>query len=292
MGGADVDDHGCRYDRNRRMDRFAARRPASSRPRPGGISARKIDRRGAARRRRRAVLAQYPLRQHDSRRSGRSARAGIAISSTASAPSFAGTRLRSFCVPTRNRPSSAATSPASSRPQRFTTSGLAISGEPPRTRTAATSCTSRDIPAPGIYARAFLEGRLSEQQLLELPPGDGRAWPLILSAPVADAGILAVPHRIDGAWARSWRSIRPAFSNICTGAASPTPRRERCGHSWAMARWTSRNPSARYRSPGASGSTTSSLSSTAICSASTGLCAAMARSCRSSRASSAAPAGT
>jgi pyruvate dehydrogenase E1 component len=28
--------------------------------------------------------------------------------------------------------------------------------------------------APGIYARAFLEGRITEEQLLELPPGSRR----------------------------------------------------------------------------------------------------------------------
>ena len=49
--------------------------------------------------------------------------------------------------------------------------------------------------SPGIYARAFLEGRLSEEQLQPLPPG-GRApgrGSVLLSASVADAGFLAVP---------------------------------------------------------------------------------------------------
>ena len=54
--------------------------------------------------------------------------------------------------------------------------------------------------APGIYARAFLEGRISRRQLenfrRELEAG-GR--PVVLSAPLAHAGILAVPDGVDGA---------------------------------------------------------------------------------------------
>ena len=53
--------------------------------------------------------------------------------------------------------------------------------------------------APGIYARAFLEGRLSAEKLenfrRELKAGR-RA--LVLPAPVADAGLLGVPHRQHG----------------------------------------------------------------------------------------------
>ena len=52
--------------------------------------------------------------------------------------------------------------------------------------------------SPGIYARAFLEGRLSEEQLLQLPPGGRRQGAFLLSASLADAGFLAVPHRVDG----------------------------------------------------------------------------------------------
>ena len=53
--------------------------------------------------------------------------------------------------------------------------------------------------APGIYSRAFLEGRLSTQKLenfrRELKPGGGL---IVLSAPVADAGFLGVSDGIDG----------------------------------------------------------------------------------------------
>ena len=52
--------------------------------------------------------------------------------------------------------------------------------------------------SPGIYARSFLEGRLSEEQLLQVPPGGRRRRPLLLPASLADAGLLAVPDRLDG----------------------------------------------------------------------------------------------
>ena len=54
--------------------------------------------------------------------------------------------------------------------------------------------------SPGIYARAFLEGRLTEDQLLQFPPEvDGKG----LSSyphPISDAGFLAVSDRLDGPW--------------------------------------------------------------------------------------------
>ena len=52
--------------------------------------------------------------------------------------------------------------------------------------------------SPGIYARAFVEGRLTEQQLLEYPPGKRRQGHSFVSASVADAGFLAVPDGVDG----------------------------------------------------------------------------------------------
>ena len=57
--------------------------------------------------------------------------------------------------------------------------------------------------APGVYARAFLEGRLSEDDLAHYrqeltAPAQRRARPQQLSAPLPDAGLLAVPDRLDG----------------------------------------------------------------------------------------------
>ena len=54
--------------------------------------------------------------------------------------------------------------------------------------------------SPGIYARAYLEGRIDETHLgnfrREL---DRRRRPLVLPASVADAGLLGIPDRLDGA---------------------------------------------------------------------------------------------
>ena len=53
--------------------------------------------------------------------------------------------------------------------------------------------------SPGVYARAFLEGRLSEEHLEEFPPRAARAsGAVFVSASLADAGFLAFPHGLDG----------------------------------------------------------------------------------------------
>ena len=119
--------------------------------------------------------------------------------------------------------------------------------------------------------------------------GDG---PVELPAPPAHARLLGVPDGLDGP--------RPDQLDL-PGPLQPLPaqpphrrhqRQSGCGASSATARPTSPRRSARSRSPAASSSTTSSGSSTATCSASTVRCGATARSSRSSRPSSGAPAGT
>src|SRR5206468_4170112 len=82
------------------------------------------------------------------------------------------------------------------------------------------------------------------------------------------------------------------YARAFLAAASPTRRRARSGPSWATAKWTSPSRWARFRWPAVRAWTTSSSSSTATCSAWTARCAVTARSCRSSRACSAAAAGT
>jgi hypothetical protein len=72
----------------------------------------------------------------------------------------------------------------------------------PPTTTAATSSSSRGTARPGIYARSFLEGRLSEEQPAALSRGGRTATGSALPAPLADAGLLAVPDRLDGPRAR------------------------------------------------------------------------------------------
>ena len=53
--------------------------------------------------------------------------------------------------------------------------------------------------SPGIYARAFLEGRLSVEKLQQLPPGARRGRrAVVVSASLADAGLLGVSDRLDG----------------------------------------------------------------------------------------------
>jgi pyruvate dehydrogenase E1 component len=110
--------------------------------------------------------------------------------------------------------------------------------------------------SPGVYARAFLEGRLSESQLdMFRQEVDGK-------------GISSYPHPwlmpdfwqfrpCRWAWARSRRSTRRASSTTSTIRGSPRPATARCGRSWATARWTSPSRSARSASPCARTSTTS-----------------------------------
>ncbi len=82
--------------------------------------------------------------------------------------------------------------------------------------------------APGVYARAFLEGDLSEEQLAHYRQEVGGARPVLVSASVADARLLAVPDRLDGTRARSPRSTRRASCAISSTAASATRRRSPC----------------------------------------------------------------
>ena len=146
--------------------------------------------------------------------------------------------------------------------------------------------------SPGVYARAFLEGRLSEEDLLGF------------RQEVSKGGLSSYPH--------PW--LMPDFWQFPTVSMGLGPimaiyqarfmkyldrpragrheRAARCGRSSATARPTSRSRWARSRSPATRTSTTSCSSSTATCSASTGRCAATARSSTSSRRSSAARAGT
>ena len=103
--------------------------------------------------------------------------------------------------------------------------------------------------APGVYARAFLEGRLSEERPRPLSPGADRAGarrarPVVVSASVADAGLLAVPDRLDGH--RSDQRDLPGALHALPAASRPAADATagaRCGASSATARWTSPNRS-------------------------------------------------
>ena len=126
----------------------------------------------------------------------------------------------------------------------------------------------------------------------QLPRGGGRQRPLVVPAPVADAGLLAVPDRVDGPRADHGDLPGPLHEVPRRARHRRDGRAARSGRSWATARWTSPSRWAPSRWPAARRSTTWSSSSTATCSGSTARCAATARSSRSSRPTSAAPAGT
>ena len=113
----------------------------------------------------------------------------------------AGTRWR-WCCRRTSTPTSAATSPASPRRRRSTTSASTTSGTRRRTSHGGDLVFVQGHSAPGIYARALPGGPPHRGAARQLPPGSRRQGPLVLSAPVADARLLAVPDGVDGPRAR------------------------------------------------------------------------------------------
>ena len=111
--------------------------------------------------------------------------------------------------------------------------------------------------APGIYARAFLEGRHQRGAARPLPARDAAAErPVVVPAPAAHAGLLGVPDGLDGP--------RPDRRDL-PGALQPLPPEPRprrhvglaaSGRSSATARPTSPRRSARSTSPPTRASTT------------------------------------
>ena len=179
-----------------------------------------------ARDRARAAPAPRPRRRGRRRTSTRSRRRPSRLipatrrSSTACARSCAGTRSRWWCRRTRRHRSSAATSRASRPRRRSTTSASTTSGTRRPTTHGGDLVYIQGHSAPGIYARAFLEGRLTEEQLRDFRQEVGGERALLLPAPVADAGLLAVPDRVDGP--------RPADGDL-PGALHEVPARPRAG---------------------------------------------------------------
>ena len=95
----------------------------------------------------------------------RSARPATPRSSTRSARSCAGMRWRWWCAPTRNPRSSAGISRALPRRRRCTTSGFNHFFRAANENFGGDLVYFQGHSAPGIYARAFLEGRITEEQL-------------------------------------------------------------------------------------------------------------------------------
>ena len=111
------------------------------------------------------------------------------------------------------------------------------------TRTGGDLVFFQPHSAPGVYARAFLEGRLTEEQLAHYRQEVGGRRPVLLSASVADAGLLAVPDRLDGHRADQ-RDLPGALHALPRStAASPTRPSGTSGACSATARWTSPNRS-------------------------------------------------
>ena len=118
------------------------------------------------------------------------------------------------------RRASAATSRRTPRRPASTRSASTTSSAARTTPAAATRSTIQGHASPGMYARAFLEGRLAEDQLdgfrQELShPGGGLPS---LPAPAADAGLLGVPDRLHGP--------RPDQRDL-PGAVQPLPAQPR-----------------------------------------------------------------
>ena len=90
--------------------------------------------------------------------------------------------------------------------------------------------------APGIYARAFLEGRLDRRAPRPLPPRDRRRRAVVLPAPAADARLLGVPDRVDGPRPHQLDLPGPLQQVPAQPARSTTPAARGCGASSATAR--------------------------------------------------------
>ena len=119
---------------------------------------------------------------------------------------------------------------------------------------ARTESGDRDIvyyqghAAPGIYSRAFLEGRLPKEKLenfrRELKAGGGLSF---LSSSLADARFLGVPHRQHGPGTDSVhlsRAVHQISGESRTARPAPAAR---FGRFSATAKWTSRSRWARSR---------------------------------------------
>jgi hypothetical protein len=102
--------------------------------------------------------------------------------------------------------------------------------------------------SPGMYARAFLEGRLDEENCSTSAASCSLSRAKFVSAPVADAGFLAVPHGLDGLGADSvdlpgavqplpaepgLEEHRQARASILSSATASATSRKR----WAPSRW-------------------------------------------------------
>ena len=225
-----------------RVDRLGHAREG---PAARAFPAREAGRLHPALRRLSAVQAEHGLPQHHREGAG----AGISGRSRARAaqrgvhPLERGRRWS--CRRTARTPNTAATSRPTPRRRRCTRSASIISGARRATEHPGDMVFIQGHSSPGIYARAYLEGRLTEEQLLRFRQRGRRRRAVFVPASVADAGFLAVPDGVDGPRADDGDfpgALHPLPGAPRHGAGRPTAR---SGRSSATARWTSPNRWAR-----------------------------------------------
>ena len=124
-------------------------------------------------------------------------------SSASTAGGSAGTPRSWSTAPSDPGSASAATSRRTRRPRRSTRSGFNHFFRGPDHPGGGDQVFFQGHASPGMYARAFLEGRLTEDQLDGFRQEkshivDGRSRAAVLPAPAADAGLLGVPDGVDG----------------------------------------------------------------------------------------------
>ena len=110
---------------------------------------------------------------------------------------------------------SAATSPPSPRPPGCTRPASTTSSRARKADGSGDQLYIQGHASPGIYARAFLDGRLTEQHLDNFRQEAGGNGLPVLPAPAAAALAVGVPDRLDGP--------RPALGDL-PGALQPLPR--------------------------------------------------------------------
>ena len=157
-----------------------------------------LDRPGAPARHRHAVLGQHRLRQHHPARPRRALARQPRASRSACARTCAGMRWRWSCAPTATSGDLGGHIASFASAATMFEVGFNHFWRAPTADHGGDLVYFQGHSSPGIYARAFLEGRLTEEQLAQLPPGSRRQGPVVVSASVADAGLLAVPDRVDG----------------------------------------------------------------------------------------------
>ena len=196
------------------------------------------------------LSAEYALCQHHPGGPAAAVSRATAKSSGASRAMFVGTRWRWSSTPTATISGLGGHISTYASAPRCTRWASIISFTAATAIGRRTWCIFQGHASPGIYARAFLEGRLDEAASAPFPPGTGRRRrAFVVSASVPDAGFLAVPDRVDGAGA-DHVDLSGAVQPLSAGArVRHRARSRKSGLLSATARPTNRKRSARSRWP-------------------------------------------